>query len=110
MAEFTWFPDASISKDVEPRVASARFGDGYEQRVPLGINTQIDKWQLTFTGNRERIDPIEAFIAAQGGYLAFDWKNPDEQTGRYVCRSWKKQRQDSQKVILTCEFERVFGS
>jgi phage-related protein len=108
MAEtFTWYPDANHTLDVEPRVASAKFGDGYEQRVPKGINTTLDKWALTFTGTRIRVDAIAAFLKARGGAEWFTWKNPDEVTAGYICRKWSKQREGGAKVTITCEFEQV---
>lgn len=110
MAVFTWFPDASVSVETEPVVRAAKFGDGYEQRVPDGINTMPEKWDLTFTGTREEIDPIAAFLRTHKGSLAFDWTTPDEMTGRFICRSWRKTRERGVKVGLSFTLEQVYGS
>lgn len=110
MAVFTWFPDAEVSLSVEPKVEGARFGDGYEQRVGAGINNDPETWSLSFTGNRAEIDPIEQFLRNHNGYIAFDWKTPDEVTGRFICRKWRKTRSHGTKVIVTADFEQVFGS
>lgn len=105
---FTWLPTASHSKFVDPEVATAKFGDGYEQRVAKGINNIKDKWSLTFVGARTVIDPIDAFLTARAGAEAFTWKNPDEITALYLCRRWTKSREKSAKVTITCEFERIY--
>lgn len=110
MATFTWFPDASIRMEVEPQVASAKFGDGYEQRAPIGINTMAEKWSLSFTGTPVEVADIEAFFREHQGVYAFDWTTPDLNTGRYVCRRWSKSRERAVKVTISADFEQVFGS
>lgn len=105
---FTWFPDASFQKRVDPKVRLARFGDGYEQRIRDGINTMPQKWSLTFTGSRNEIDPIDAFLTEHGGADYFLWTTPDQVQGKYVCRSWTKKRERSVKVSIDAEFEQVF--
>lgn len=110
MSVFTWFPDASVRMQVEPRVASARFGDGYEQRAPMGINTMPQTWSLTFTGSINEVGQIEAFLREHMGVYAFDWTTPDGEAGRFVCRSWNKSRERGVKVSLSADFEQVYGS
>ena len=104
---FTWFPTTGHSKAVEPRVSSAKFGDGYEQRVANGINNIADKWSLTFTASKDICDAIDLFLRTQGAASAFIWTNPDSETGKYICRSWNKSR-DMGKVTVSATFERVF--
>jgi phage-related protein len=43
------------------------FGDGYEQRLAFGINTQPQLWSLEFRG-RTSLDAaaIDAFLRARG--------------------------------------------
>lgn len=105
---FIWPPDATPQKSVKPRVRSARFGDGYEQRVRDGINTISDEWTLTFTGSNPEVNAIEAFLEAHGGADHFIWKTPQEKTGKFVCRSWEFSRDRGVKSILSCKFEQVF--
>lgn len=108
MAEnFTWYPDASHSVELEPKVSSAKFGDGYEQRVAAGINNALDVWSLTFTGTSAQIAPIDAFLKARGAVAAFNWTNPYSETGLYLCRKWGKSREHATKCTLTCQFERI---
>lgn len=106
-ATFTWFPDASVELDIEPRVQTAKFGDGYEQRTQVGLNPILEQWSLSFTGLAAEINAIEAFLREQGGYKSFIWKNPNEVEGRFICRKWKLKRERGVKLGLTCMFEQV---
>ena len=36
---FSWYPDASSQQSCKPAVQVTKFGDGYETRVAVGINT-----------------------------------------------------------------------
>lgn len=105
---FTWLPDASLQKSVQPRVRTARFGDGYEQRVRDGINTMPEKWILTFTGTNDEINAIEAFLKARGGADYFIWTTPQNMTGKFICRSWEFGRQRGVRSSISCEFDQVF--
>lgn len=104
---FTWFPDASVEVAHEPKVSIAKFGDGYEQRTALGLNTDLQKWSVTFTGLRAEIDPIDDFLRARGAVEAFTWNTPDEEELKFICRSWTKRRERGVKVTLTATFEQV---
>jgi phage-related protein len=105
---FSWFPDASVQKSVEPRVRVAKFGDGYEQRVRDGINTAPEKWSLTFTGGAEEVNAIDAFLKLAGGADYFYWTTPQGMAGKFVCRSWKFARERGSKSSISCDFEQVF--
>lgn len=45
MATFTWIP-AKANLQEHARVNSSKFGDGYEQRRPAGINAISQQWSL----------------------------------------------------------------
>lgn len=105
---FTWFPDANHSASVEPSVSSARFGDGYEQRVENGINNMPETWSLTFTGTRVEIKAIDDFLKSHAGARAFLWTTPDEDTGKFICRRWNKGRDRAVKASISCDFVQVF--
>ena len=46
MATFTWIASIGASLTVKPNVRKVSFGDGYEQRLAYGINTQPEVWSL----------------------------------------------------------------
>jgi phage-related protein len=55
MDTFTWYHNANPSGTVKFRTLSARFGDGYEQTAPDGINNKLESWPLTFEGTSAAI-------------------------------------------------------
>lgn len=109
MAVFTYTPDYSASVAYKPRVREARFGDGYSQRTPDGINTGTDTWSLTFAVRTDsEAAAILDFLATRGGYEAFDWTPPGEGTAiRVVCREWNRAFDQTNKNTVTATFARV---
>lgn len=91
MATFAWLPSYPASVDRAPRVKTAKFGDGYEQRQADGINNNLAVWNLTFA-NRDATEAsaIDDFLNARGGVERFDWTDPDGVAGKYICRKWSK--------------------
>jgi phage-related protein len=106
-AIFTWFPDADLQLEIEPRVVSAKFGDGYEQRTQVGLNPIMEQWQVLFTGLPVEINAIDAFLREQGGVKSFTWKTPNEVEGRFLCRKWTIKRTRGVKLALSGVFEQV---
>ena len=90
MSTFTWKPSWGAKLSVKPSVMSAKFGDGYEQRVADGINSQPRIWSLTFTSPVSEIDAIEAFISLAGAVSSFDWTPPTGAAGKFVCDQWER--------------------
>ncbi len=107
---FDWFPDAGSQHTVKPAVATSKFGDGYEQRMPLGINTLPMTWSLTFTRPRWIGKQILAFLRARAGVEAFFWTNPLEEAGTYICRTWKLRSSTPEVMEITCDFEQTFDA
>jgi len=58
-------------------VNAAKFGDGYEARVALGLNHIARRWVLTFD-NRPNASAgaIEEFLTERGAVESFDWTPP----------------------------------
>ena len=108
MQKFTWFPDTNSASDTKPNVKVAKFGDGYEQRTSIGLNTDPMKWSLKFTRSREEGMAIRAFLRLHGAIKAFLWTNPLEEVGTYVCREWKTSQLKGGVMEVSAEFEQVF--
>ena len=71
-------PDKSMSKSTQPRVLTANFGDGYEQRIADGINTINETYSLSFkTRTKEDIDDIVFFLDARKNVSKFIFTMPD---------------------------------
>ncbi len=67
MATFTWTPSVGANLSMRPTVRRVAFGDGYEQRLAFGINTQPQVWSLEVWGRTtaEAI-AIDAISRARG--------------------------------------------
>ena len=105
---FTWSPYyGSPQQSRKPRVLTASYGEGYEQRVADGINTDLATWNLTFRGAPAYTNDIDVFLAARGGVEAFWWTDRRGRVGRYVCRSWTQNEEDPAAWNLVATFEQV---
>ena len=71
MKTFHWAP-GGMPSSVSPSVTTIKFGDGYEQRRPTGLNHQLINFQPVFriTSDNSRT-ALEAFLVEHGGYKAF---------------------------------------
>lgn len=109
MAEFTWIPSNGASRETEFKVRKAQFGDGYSQRVGDGINTQGDKFPLTFTNKPEVIDDIVAFLETRKGSASFTFRPPRATADiKVLCGKWTRTFTNAYEHRLSCEFERVY--
>lgn len=109
MATFTWSPQTA-TQEAAPRVLSASFGDGYQQRVAFGINTQPRKWSLTFRDRASALQPAVDFLVARAGVESFDWTPPAGAAGKFVCDGWSATPHSGRGFIdLSATFREVFG-
>jgi phage-related protein len=83
-------PNVGMSVSREPRLQIAQFGDGYDQRIPDGINFIRRAWTLRWAPiTPEAADAIEQFLVARGGYQSFWWTPPRYlQPVRVRCPKW----------------------
>lgn len=71
-------PDKSMSKSTAPKVLTAKFGDGYEQRIADGINSINETYSLSFsTRPKADIDDIVLFLDNQKNVSKFLLTIPD---------------------------------
>ena len=71
-------PDKAMTKNSQPKILTATFGDGYDQRVADGINTLNETYNLSFkTRTKEDIDDIVLFLDTQKGVSKFILTLPD---------------------------------
>jgi|APGre2960657444_1045066.scaffolds.fasta_scaffold05923_2 phage-related protein len=70
--ECIWVPNYASEIENKPMVMKIQFGDGYEQRVPDGINGSLIKLSLIFEGRSEReVKAIVHFFNARKGVEPF---------------------------------------
>ena len=103
-------PSYGAQKTSAPSVRTAKFGDGYEQRLTFGINQNPKQWDLTWNNISEaNADTIEAFLNARAGVESFDWTPPDESTSyKWVCAQWSKTIPYLNRATISATFRQVF--
>ena len=87
----------------------ARFGDGYEQRLRFGLNTDSKEWDLTFSERTDtERDQISDFLEARGAVESFDWTPPRGTAGKYVCEDWQITLRACNFNTIRAKFREVF--
>lgn len=109
MATFTYTPSFEATESSKPRVRKFQAGDGYEQRVRFGLNTDPKEWTLTFSErtNTER-DAILAFFETNAAATSFDWTPPRGIAGKYVCEEWQLTMRAYNFNTIQATFRQVF--
>lgn len=79
---FTWCPDKGASLTDEMRVKTSKFGDGYGQSTPDGINNHKEVWKLTFDRNASEIAAIRGFVLRHRGANPFVWQSLSDGTDK----------------------------
>ncbi|MGF6958007.1 phage tail protein [Paraburkholderia youngii] len=112
-AIFQWCVTAA-SYDLEPRVLSAAFGDGYTQRRPNGINTQDKVWSIEMRNQSAQVAAdVLAFLEARNGVDVFIWTPPRTTTPQdVICPKWSSAYGDQiagghRLMNLTMTFQQV---
>jgi phage-related protein len=110
MATFTWTPDYPFTETSKPRVRKAEFGDGYEQRIRFGLNTDLKTYPLTFKArDNTETAAIRAFLEARGGSESFTWTPPlwGAAAGQYVCEEWQITGDSCELSSISATFREV---
>ena len=99
--------DRGFTKRVKHRLLVAKFGDGYEQRVRDGINTQEATFNFAFKNRPwEEIEVLSAFLDAKAG-LSFD-AIVSEETVKVVCENYDINYGQNDIHTLTGNFRKVY--
>lgn len=113
MDTFTWIPSQGGKLTDTPRVLSMKFGDGYEQRAPDGINNIDTSWDVSFTHRTDKeFQDILNFLRALQGVGSFLWRPPTigGVKDTYLCRKWDGANNEHNDFEVTGTFERDFSS
>jgi len=108
---FTWVPDRGTSTKSKPRVLRAKFGDGYEQRAPDGLNSNNKSWSLVFVNRPEAEGTaITAFLDDKLGATSFLYSPPDDITQyTVICPDWTAVVPAVGVTSISAKFEEVQG-
>ena len=65
-----------------------KFGDGYEQRISVGINNKSGEWSYQRTAQLEEINQIQAFFDRHQSVVPFIYPNPQSQSVKAVAEDY----------------------
>ena len=111
MADWVWVESPGSALDETPRVRSARFGDGYEQRAPDGLNPTEQMWPLQFNDVDNTIaDEMIVFLRDKNGVTPFSYVPLWATLAiRVICRSWRRSQGSRYGMsTISATFEQVF--
>ncbi len=103
-------PTYGVQKRSNPQIRTVRFGDGYEQRLTVGLQQNPKTFQLTFEVSETDADTIETFLDARADDNAsFDFTPPGEgSSSKFVCESWSKSIPYLNRASISATFRQVF--
>jgi phage-related protein len=112
MAEtFTWSPRVNSSGETQASILSSQFGNGYSQRMSVGINNLASSWSVSFTGTEEYLEPIQDFFIRHKSTDHFLWTPPLAKQGAFITTGgWQLQPHGGRKFTLTTTFQQVFSA
>ena len=108
--------DRGLGRKTKHRVLTAKFGDGYEQRVLDGINTKDDMFSVSFNNRgAEEIALIAGFFDQEAG-KNFDFVITDTfssgslttSTIKVVCDTYDIKYTQADNHSLSCQLRRVY--
>ncbi|WP_265497943.1 phage tail protein [Providencia rustigianii] len=107
MEIFNWPIKPGMKTDFTPRIKSVRFGDGYEQRQPDGINHQLRKFNINLSLKPSIAEQALSFLAKHSGVTSFLFQpEKSKQTIRVVCKKWSSDSGNI-RTSISAEFEEI---
>ncbi|MDD1002440.1 phage tail protein [Pseudomonas sp. TNT2022 ID642] len=106
--KFTWPTGRGETPDINYRVRSSKFGNGYAQNVGDGPNNKEDSYPITCVGHKVRVQQIMAFLDRHAGAKAFLWTTPLGELGLFTCKNPAPTPMGGGVFKLTATFERAF--
>lgn len=108
-------PDKTMTRQSNPKVLLATFGDGYEQRVADGINSIKENYSLQFRNRTKAfVDDVITFLDGKKGVSKFSFTIPDtnsggnEKTVQVVCDSYTTNYEYDEYYTLSVNLRRVY--
>lgn len=106
---FIWRPDYQAEVSKAPAVRTIRFGDGYSQEFPAGINNNPANWALTFSNLTDMESrQLMMFLDAMGGVRSFIWVDDDGKRLRYKCKTYSRIKPELDDNSVRAQFEQSF--
>ena len=104
-------PSYGFTKQQRPLKQVVKLGEGYEQRLTIGLNQNPFILTLAVNNITETdADTIETFLTARADDNAsFDFTAPGESASKkYICDNHQKTIRFANRASITCQFKEVF--
>ncbi len=105
-------PAYGAQKTTTANTRTVQFGDGYQQRLLVGMarNQMPRTWALTWNVSETDGDVIETFLDSRlEDSASFDWTPIGENVVRkWVCASFQKSIPYKDRVTINATFRQVF--
>lgn len=99
-----------IDLSKKPKIYSAPFGDGYEQRAVNGINNNPKQWTVSAVNlNDEDASALMTFLDTANGAASFDWTDPDGAAIKVTCKEYSRSYTDEDKNTVRAVLNQVYG-
>jgi phage-related protein len=111
MAEVFNFPvETKPTGTTTHRVKRSQFGDGYVQKVGIGLNGKATNWNITLDNSQAVVVAAREFLDRHGGYKSFLWTPPSyPQPLLFTCETYVENPHLGDQSRLTATFEQVFA-
>jgi len=110
---FFWQPSYQSSVKIEPRVKKIQFGNGYQQRILDGINSELKNLTLTFE-NRSEIETVSIlhFLEERAGQQSFVYNVPTiyakpSGVSKFIAPNWETNYNFYNNYTIKTVFEQV---
>lgn len=99
------------SKTSNYRTLSSKFGDGYAQRAPDGINSKVDVWDLKWSPlNLTDRNTVVTILDLVGGWDYINWLPPGESVSKkFVINGGYSESYVSSYYNISVKLEQVFN-
>ena len=104
---FNWIPLAETITSHKPKVRTARFGDGYEQRSQDGINSDLISIALKFDGKDDEMEALLRFLKERRGVESFYYTHKFGVRKLFVCQDWSRVDLDGLSSEVSATFREV---
>ena len=111
MDTFIWPVRLGSSGQIEQRVQTNEFGDGYMQVIGVGLNNQVESWEVSATGyfgDAPDITPVREFLDRHRGSKSFLWTPPAGKAARFRATSYRLLPHGKGVYTLSWTFQQVF--
>lgn len=113
--DFWWKSSYNAKIDNKPRIRYNQFGNGYQQRIPDGLNTNLVEFNLTFE-NRSELETVSIlyFLRQRNGQESFIYnlptiysKSSTDLSTRFICPEWGSSYISYNNYTIDCKFIEV---